>query len=712
MIAAFARPFAGMFALIAALVLSACGGGSGAPNNPFAPVFTPGTLLVLPAAPTIYSQVAATLTISGGTAPFRAFSSNSAVLPVTQVLPGDTLTLLAGNVSALTTATVTIQDSGGQTASVDVTILPGPATPPLALTVLPNPVDIFSQIAAQLTINGGVPPYRAFSSNGAVLPVAAAVTGNILTLLANAVSANTVVTVTVQDSVNQTASVAVTVHPKAVSTSPLVVLPQVVTTSKQTPATVTISGGAPPYQAYSSNPGLLPVPQNLAGNALTLAPAPGVTISSNQNVTVTIQDSAGQTTNIAVTVAPEVSTPPPPLAVLPATSIVFSNVPATLTVTGGVPPYTAFSSNPAVLPVLPTVTNGVIALSPATVAADTTVTVSVKDAVGTTATASVTVRPAAFLNALTITPNSTECGTNAICSGQTGTATVTLLAPGGGPAAGRQVRFDVVAGPFGFVSGGTTVQSLLVTSDVAGHASAIILANVAAPTQFAQLRVTDIASGQQLTGSFVIQQVTNGSTILTVIPSDVTITGPFIGECSVGARVDYFIYGGTPPYRVTSSFPGAGIIFNSPVTASGGFFEFETNGTCVNPMTFSIVDATGRQTTALLRNVPGTLPAPTPPEPGTAALTVNPTSNYTRIVGPANCPSQLFNFGVGSGTPPYSVFTNPAGPTFSFSGSGTQASFGPGDAVTVTNVQAGVTTVFFRDSGAPQQTVTRTITCS
>jgi hypothetical protein len=634
------------------------------------------------------------------------------VLPVVQILTGNTLTLLAGSVSSSTTATITIQDSGGQTASVDVTILPGPATPPPALTVLPSPVDIFAQIAAQLTINGGVPPYRAFSSNSVVLPVAATVTGNILTLLANAVSTTTAVTVTIQDSVNQTASVAVTVHPKQTSTSPLVVLPQVVTTSKQTPATVTISGGAPPYQAYTSNPGLLPVPQNLPGNTLTLAPAPGVTISSNQSVTVTIQDSAGQTETVAVTVAPEVSTPPPPLAILPASSIVFSGVPATLSVTGGVPPYTAFSSNPAVLPVAAAVSNGVIALLPATVAADTTVTVSIRDAVGTTATASVIVRPAAFLNALTITPNATNCGTNAICSGQTGTATVTLQAPGGGPAAGRQVRFDVVAGPFGFVSGATTVPSLLVTSDVAGHASAIILANVDAPTQFAQLRVTDIESGQQLTGSFVIQQITNGSSILTVIPTDVTIVGPFVGECSVGARVDYYIYGGTPPYRVTSSFPAAGIIFNSPVTASGGFFEFETNGTCVDPLTFSIVDATGRQTTTLLRNVEGTTEPPEPPGPGPTALTVNPPSNYTRTVGPANCPSELFNFGVGSGTPPYSVFTNPAGATFSFSGTGTQASFGPSDAVTVKNVQAGVTTVFFRDSGNPQQTVTRTITCN
>jgi hypothetical protein len=46
------------------------------------------------------------------------------------------------------------------------------------------------------------------------------------------------------------------------------------------------------------------------------------------------------------------------------------------------------------------------------------------------------------------------------------------------------------------------------------------------------------------------------------------------------------------------------------VNTNGGFFEAITNGACVDPLTFSIVDATGRQTTALLHNVEGTEDAP------------------------------------------------------------------------------------------------------
>ena len=148
--AAWPRPVAGVFALVAILALGACGGGSGAPNNPFAPVAAP--LVVLPAAPTIYSQVAATLDISGGVAPYRAFSSNAAILPVPQNPPGSALTLLAASVNTATVVTITVQDAAGTVVSLNADILPGPASPPPALAVLPTNVDVYSTVAAQLTV--------------------------------------------------------------------------------------------------------------------------------------------------------------------------------------------------------------------------------------------------------------------------------------------------------------------------------------------------------------------------------------------------------------------------------------------------------------------------------------------------------------------------------------------------------------------------------
>jgi len=726
--AAWLRPVAGLFALVAVLALSACGGGSGAPNNPYAPVPVIAELTVFPASPTIYSQVATTLTISGGVAPYRAFSSNSAVLPVTQNLPADTLTLLAGTVNALTGVTITIQDSAGTAVPVDVTVLPGPASPPPPLEVLPSTIDVYSTVAAQLTISGGVPPYRAFSTNSSVLPVAQNVTGNSLMLLAAPVSQATFVTVTVKDSVDQTATASVTVRPKGAAGPSLSVLPSSVTVSKDVGATLTISGGAPPYAAYSSNPAVLPVNQTVTGNSVPLS-TPGV--FDTTFVTVTIQDSGGQTATASVTVSPTATAP---LAVLPTSAVVFSGMPSSLAVTGGSPPYRAFSSNAAVLPVTQTVAGGAIALYAASVSADTPVTVTVQDAGGNTVSSSITVRAATLLNNLTIKPNDTTCGTNAICSGQTGTASISLQVPGGGPAAGRQVRFDVVAGPYGILSTGApptaaTVPSTIVVSDAAGVAQVIIRANVDAPTQPAQIRVTDLASGQQITGDFLIQQNTDGTSTLTVVPDEVNITGPFVGVCSSGFRVDYFIYGGTPPYRITQTFPTGAILLTPTVNASGGFFEVETNGTCVNPEQFSIVDATGRQVTATLNNVEGEtpIPEPTPPSelqvvPGdlTAQCYVNnpPGGTYN-----ANSNYFTFDFVITGGTPPYNITASPReidtttsppnviiSPTVSGIAPNVGIVLNSGGSVRVSFVRR-KTVLTFTDAGSPPQSLQRTLTC-
>ncbi len=712
MLAAWLRPLAGLLAVVAALALGGCGGGSGAPNNPYAPFAS--ALTVVPEAPTIYSQIAAKLTISGGVAPYQAFSSNSAVLPVQQYLPGDTLTLLAVAVSQTTSVTITIRDSAGSQVLVGTTVLP---SPPSELVVLPSSIDVYSTIASILTISGGVPPYRAFSNNSNVLPVAQNVSGYTLMLLASDVAADTSVVVTIQDSVGQTVPVNVTVHPKAASGPPLVVLPNSITTSPGTSVTVSISGGTPPYRAYSSNPAVLPVDKDVTGNSLELK-AEGV--SASTNVAITIQDSTGQTANVAVVVNPDTAVP---LVVLPANSIVFSGVPTALSVTGGVKPYRAFSSNAAVLPVTQNVAGDTIALLPGSVAADTSVTVTVQDSGNATVSATVTVRAATLLNTLTITPNATDCGENAICSGQTGTATVQLQLPGGGPAAGRQVRFDVVAGPYGIVTNGApptqaTVPSLVVVSDAGGNAQVIIRANVDAPTQPAQIRVTDLTSGQQITGSFLIQQRTDGATLLTVVPSEANITGAFTDECSTGFRVDYFIYGGTPPYRITQTFPTAAILINSTVNASGGFFSVQTNGTCVNPEQFSIVDATGRQITATLNNVPGTVARPVvvPPDlvviPGD--LSAGCSAGGTSSIGGQQIPPSFwtFTYVISGGTAPYnvSIAARPADDTTILTPS---TGFVPvsGGSIVVSNVSQSIVLNFI-DSSRPQKSTTRTITCN
>jgi hypothetical protein len=100
MLPACLRSLAGLLALAGTLALTACGGGSGAPNNPYAPgPSTPGPLAALPSDITVYSRTPATLTVTGGVPPYYAYSGNPSVLPVAQAVAGDTVLLLA-NVAA------------------------------------------------------------------------------------------------------------------------------------------------------------------------------------------------------------------------------------------------------------------------------------------------------------------------------------------------------------------------------------------------------------------------------------------------------------------------------------------------------------------------------------------------------------------------------------------------------------------------------------
>jgi hypothetical protein len=395
----------------------------------------------------------------------------------------------------------------------------------------------------------------------------------------------------------------------------------------------------------------------------------------------------------------------PLLTVLPGTAVTYSGVPTTLTISGGTGPYRAFSSNSTVLPVVQSVPGKTVVLLATNVNDDTEVTITVQDAALPPSNAqvpvTVTVRAAPLLNSLTITPNLEDCGTGAICSGQNGTATVTVLGPQGAQLAGRAVRFDVVGTAYAIATNDPAqpfVSSRTVSSDASGAASVIVKANLNVATQFVQMTATDLTSGQQLTGNFVIQQVTDGSKILTVVPGAAKITGVYKGECSAGFRTDYYIYGGTPPYRVTSSFPAAATLVNPVVNVNGGFFEAITNGYCVDPMTFSILDATGRQTTATLSNVEGENERTTVAPP---ALAGSP-----EIYTDTACTGKTFSFVISGGTTPYNVSASRGTVT-------PQLVPGAGGKTSVSGLTTGggVTSVLFLDSSSPQKSATATINC-
>ncbi|MEO8674765.1 MAG: hypothetical protein ABI569_04250 [Casimicrobiaceae bacterium] len=398
---------------------------------------------------------------------------------------------------------------------------------------------------------------------------------------------------------------------------------------------------------------------------------------------------------------------PGPLVVLPSTATVFSGVPTTLTVTGGVGSYSAYSSNSAILPVAQAVAGNTVLILASNVAVDTAVTITVQDAVGALAKAELTVRAAPLLSELiTITPNG-DCSVGiALCSGGTGTATVKVTAPGGAGIPGRQVRFDVVFGAYALQTTNPAqplASTVTLVTDQNGNVSAGIVVNVTAPTQIATIRATDVTSGNQVTGNFLIQQVTDGSQILSVIPTGtVTIDGPDANTCSSGVVVQYYIYGGTPPYTVKETFPGAVVLSTNLVLTNGGGFTATTTGACFVNMQYAITDATGRTipggSSPLLTNQVGKATT-TPP----STMTVAPATISNNA-----CTGKTFQLVVIGGVAPYNVTAAPSTGVIVPS-----PVLAAGTPVPVSGLATGSgdTIITFVDSSSPKQSASAKITC-
>lgn len=414
---------------------------------------------------------------------------------------------------------------------------------------------------------------------------------------------------------------------------------------------------------------------------------------------------------------PTTPDPTPTLQVLPGGIVIaYSGVPATLQIVGGVGPYTALSNNSAVLPVPFNVSGSTLVLvaNPVAVGTDVPVAITIADQSGQTVISNVTVRYAPlFESGLVVTPSSATCGSN-VCDG--GTATVTTIATGIGsaPLPGRQIRFDAIFGPFAIMTsnpGTPLAPTLTVVTDATGTATVQIQATANAPTQAAQIRATDVATGQTQLANFVVQRTTNTDN-LSVIPPSATIQTLYNNACSTGFLVDYYVFGGVPPYTVTASFPTSVSVVPTTIGASGGFFRVTTNGTCVNPVTFTVLDASGKLTTATLANIPGTQAPPsgggsTPTPP---ALVVTPNTG-----GPAACSGQTFGpFVISGGTPPYNVVTTTSipGDAPAFTPAAIIAASGGSFSISGLSATAGNRVFTINDGGFPAQLRTVTITCN
>ncbi|MCC7327002.1 MAG: hypothetical protein IT521_09395 [Burkholderiales bacterium] len=408
----------------------------------------------------------------------------------------------------------------------------------------------------------------------------------------------------------------------------------------------------------------------------------------------------------------------PPLKLLPGNLSLYPGTPVTLTVYGGVAPYRAFSTDPTILPVAASVSGDTVVLSANNVTATTSVGITVQDAVGTVSLpVPVAVNPAPLLPSnITVTANpNPACASdgNNLCSGSTGTASVKVTGAGGAGIKGRSVKFDVVQGSFSIVSTNPAqplVSTLTVVTDANGDAVVVLSVPANTPTQTGIVRATDVTSGNQVTGSFNILQMTINGAVLSILPTgNTTITGPDNQTCSSGVSVTNFIFGGTPPYQVGINFPGAATLSGVPVLTNGGAFSTTTNGTCFINLTYVVTDANGLTIPGgsypTVTNELGENP-PAPPPP--TAIVVTPGA-----IARNNCvPSNTFQFIATGGTTPYSAVvaatTSPTSPVLS-----PQTGLAQGQAVSVSGLTSpSITTINVIDASNPVQSGTVTIDCT
>ena len=335
-----------------------------------------------------------------------------------------------------------------------------------------------------------------------------------------------------------------------------------------------------------------------------------------------------------------------PLTVLPGTADVFPNTPVTFTISGGTPGYSVFSSNSTVIALNSQVSGGTFNVIANDVVADTPVTITVRDAVNATVTTIATVKLAALNNLATLTPLAplAGCPPSAVCSGGDANVTVTAI-QNNIKLKNRPILFTVIQGQFQFVTPNSfaLVNSITINTDENGLAVVKLRVLATVPTQVATLTMTDTTTGLVKYFNFNIVQQTDGAGILSVLPSgSTTFTGAAgavggfspgtgSGQCPIGGFVDYYVFGGTPPYRIASPLPqlvlvavnGQPFAAETILTINGGSFVAVISG--CGQTQLIVTDATNRSIeTSQIIGVKGADAAAPPAPPAATAPTVSP----------------------------------------------------------------------------------------
>ncbi|MBF0343969.1 MAG: hypothetical protein HQL06_07040 [Nitrospirae bacterium] len=371
-------------------------------------------------------------------------------------------------------------------------------------------------------------------------------------------------------------------------------------------ATFNIVGGSKPYSVRSGNPA---VSVSVSGSKVT-ATVVTVPDADTTNVPITVTDTKHREVTVTLVLTLEALTITPPSQTLISPPVGTS---ATYTVRGGKGPYKASVSDPQMVSTsVSDTTLNVTTLLPITTVNAKSITITVMDARGKTATAALSL---SVSSGLTITP-----AKQTLSNPPVGTsATYTII--------GGKSPYSVSTDYPQMVSATVNGNTITVTTKVA-----ITLTNATTVA----ITVTD-SSG--VSGAATLELKANASA-LTIMPATQTITSPRIGD-----TVQYTIVGGTPAYTVTVSHPqivrptvNAQVITLEVISTVPPQYDSQGN-LIVTTITINILDTNGQSGTATLLIQPI----------GGNALSVLPaTRTYT------NPPvGSKYDFAVSGGTKPY-----------------------------------------------------------
>ncbi len=307
------------------------------------------------------------------------------------------------------------------------------------------------------------------------------------------------------------------------------------------------------------------------------------------------------------------------LALQPSAGNFYALNPVTLQVAGGRAPYNISATEPTVFPsnfqtsanTWSFTPNQPGVFDPSTDPNEVpsrSVTVTVRDANGDQTTGTYKVLQNFMVGYGLSISALTTCGATTAVEACSGSDSLVALIPvtNGLRLAGKQMRMQVNYGPFAFIQDGPpdgiTGPSYTRATDGTGFVSARIRVLPNVVTQYAQFRLTDVATGVFRDVTFTIRNAAPEA--LSVIPADLTFTGATTAQCGFGGASLYPL-GGKSPYSATATNTNIQLSPSQVSTGSAFNLLIGPSTTCITASVI-VTDAEGKTSTVNVKTEPGT----------------------------------------------------------------------------------------------------------